>query len=166
MNRTFILIAIAGFLTFTACTHPPTGITARLDGFADTTSYIEQHEGLQAGGTTLRKTPMANRNGVLCRTGKELHIILTDTSGFAEAAPEAIQLPRNWKGYDRLAVRLSAPGSAGQRLLVIKILGGRNCLNHPVQFASDKPQTITLPLDDLPLTAAGKNEFEPNYIRF
>jgi hypothetical protein len=151
---------------FTGCVHSPTGITAQLDGFADTTSYVEQHEGLQAGGTTLRKTPMANLKGVLCRPGKELHITLTDTSGFAEAAPGAIQLPHNWKGYDRLAVRLSAPRSAGQRLLVIKILGGRNCLNHPVQFVSDKPQTITLPLADLPLTAAGKNEFEPNYIRF
>lgn len=167
MKKYFVLIIFVavGILT-DRCTRPQTVIAAQLDGFVDTTSYVEQNEGLQAGGTALRKTLMANVKGVVCRSGKELNVTLIDTFGFVEATPQAIRLPRNWKGYDRLTVRLSTPDFTGQGLLVVKIIGGRNCLNYPVSRSSDKQQTITLSLADLPLTAAGKNEFEPNYIRF
>ncbi len=156
-------------------------VHASLHVLADPTrrGYVERYEGnIDGGGSMVRKQEVTLVNTVTLASGESVTITAqhngregTDLSHFAdfprrtvvEAVPEALGLPRNWRGYQKLTA--AAVNGAKPVHVELTVVGARGRLTDSQELAADAMADFAIDLIDLPLAQGKQPEFEPTGVR-
>jgi len=143
-----------------------TDATANVKNLTDSkwTRLGERYEAFQAGGGGKVERPEVyfSDAGIAARdAGVELRI--ERSGGTMEATLEAMELPANWRDYEKLTVELGdVPADCEMELIV---LGARSRLGDRFQIESGESRRLELSLRDLPLSAGIRAAYEPTAIR-
>jgi hypothetical protein len=158
-----------------------TTVHANIRAFADPSrrELVERYEGnIDGGGAMVARREVTVKNVVAVASGPAVTISAghngregTALSAFAdfprqsmiEAIPEALGLPRSWRGYGRLTATIvngSKPVCAE-----LTVVGARGRLTDSRELAPDAMEDFAIDLIDLPLVQGKQPEFEPAAVR-
>jgi hypothetical protein len=138
-----------------------------LDQDAEITE-VERYEGFKAGGGGLvRRDAVRYRNAQASwqQDEEQLTVTFQGDSSFLEAIVEALDMPKNWRPYQSLNATLTNTTDQQLRFKLVAT-GGRGYIEHTALLAPQETHTVTLDLQDLPLTNGVRPPYEATAVRF
>ncbi len=129
---------------------------------------VERYEGFRAGGGGIvRREAVRYRNAEATwqEEGEDLLITFQGDSSFIEGIVEALALPKNWRPYQALHATVSNKTDQQLRFKLVAT-GVRGYIENTAFLAPLETHTVSLDLQDLPLTNGVKPAYEASAVRF
>ncbi|MFP4504151.1 MAG: beta-galactosidase [Cyclobacteriaceae bacterium] len=129
---------------------------------------VERYEGFSAGGGGIvRREAVRYRQAEARWLEEEEDLLITfqGDSSFVEGIVEAFDLPKNWRPYQALLATVTNTTDQQLRFKLVAT-GGRGYIENSAFLAPQETHTVSLDLQDLPLTNGARPPYEATAVRF